>query len=92
MSAQVSPSVIRQRCGLLRELDQAKRLTFLRRFLGEMRQVLVENRRDEANSLQCGFTDNYLPVLVPADAALENQVVMARLDRLEGNRLVAIPV
>jgi len=92
MSAQVSPSVIRQRCGLLRELDQAKRLTFLQRFSGEMRQVLVENRRDEASSMQCGFTDNYLPVLVPADSALENQVVMARLDRLEGNRLVAIPV
>ncbi len=92
MNAQVSPSVIRQRCGLLRELDQAKRLTFLQRFSGEMRQVLVENRRDEASSMQCGFTDNYLPVLVPADSALENQVVMARLDRLEGNRLVAIPV
>ena len=92
MSAQVSPSVIRQRCGLLRELDQAKRLTFLQRFLGEMRQVLVENRRDEASSMQCGFTDNYLPVLVPADVSLENQVVMARMDRLQGNKLIAIPI
>jgi tRNA A37 methylthiotransferase MiaB len=77
---------------LLRELDQAKRLTFLQRFLGEMRQVLVENRRDEVSSMQCGFTDNYLPVLVPADASLDNQVVMARMDRLEGNQLVAIPI
>jgi threonylcarbamoyladenosine tRNA methylthiotransferase MtaB len=92
MSAQVSPSVIRQRCALLRELDQAKRLTFLRRFLGEMRQVLVENRRDEASSMQCGFTDNYIPVLVQASASLENQVVMAKLDRVEGAKLVAIPV
>lgn len=92
MSAQVSPSVIRQRCGSLRELDKAKRLTFLQRFLGEMRQVLVENRRDEVSSMQCGFTDNYLPVLVPSDASLDNQIVMARLDRLEGNKLVAIPV
>jgi threonylcarbamoyladenosine tRNA methylthiotransferase MtaB len=92
MSAQVSPSVIRQRCGLLRELDQAKRLTFLQRFLGEMRQVLVENRRDEASSMQCGFTDNYLPVLVPADSTLENQIVMAKLDSVEGAKLVAIPI
>jgi threonylcarbamoyladenosine tRNA methylthiotransferase MtaB len=92
MSAQVSPSVIRQRCGSLRELDKAKRLTFLQRFLGEMRQVLVENRRDEVSSMQCGFTDNYLPVLVPSDASLDNQIVMARLDRLEGNKLVAIPI
>jgi threonylcarbamoyladenosine tRNA methylthiotransferase MtaB len=92
MSAQVSPSVIRQRCGLLRELDKAKRLTFLQQFLGEMRQVLVENRRDEASSMRCGFTDNYLPVLVPPDAALENQIVMAKLRRVEGAKLVAIPV
>jgi threonylcarbamoyladenosine tRNA methylthiotransferase MtaB len=92
MSAQVSPAVIRQRCGLLRELDRAKRLTFLRRFLGEMRQVLVENRRDEASSMQCGFTDNYIPVLVQASASLENQVVMTRLDRLQSNKLVAIPI
>jgi threonylcarbamoyladenosine tRNA methylthiotransferase MtaB len=92
MNAQVSPWVIRQRCGLLRELDKAKRLTFLQRFLGEMRQVLVENRRDETSSMRCGFTDNYLPVLLPADAALENQIVMAKLSRVEGAKLVAIPV
>ncbi|MGD9270099.1 MAG: tRNA (N(6)-L-threonylcarbamoyladenosine(37)-C(2))-methylthiotransferase MtaB [Syntrophobacterales bacterium] len=92
MSDQVSPAVIRQRSGLLRELDLEKRLAFLQRFLGEMQQVLVENRWDEASSMQCGFTDNYLPVLVPADASLENQIIMARMDRLEGNRLVAIPV
>jgi threonylcarbamoyladenosine tRNA methylthiotransferase MtaB len=92
MSAQVSPSVIRQRSGLLRELDKVKRLTFLQRFSGEMRQVLVENRRDEASSMWCGFTDNYLPVLVPADSALENQIVMAKLSRVEDAKLVAIPV
>jgi threonylcarbamoyladenosine tRNA methylthiotransferase MtaB len=92
MSARVSPSVIRQRCALLRELDRVKRLTFLQRFLGEMRQVLVENRRDEASSMQCGFTDNYLPVLVQASASLENQVVMAKLDKVDGAKLVAIPV
>jgi hypothetical protein len=57
-----------------------------------MRQVLVENRRDEASSMQCGFTDNYLPVLVPADSTLENQIVMAKLDSVEGAKLVAIPI
>jgi hypothetical protein len=42
--------------------------------------------------MQCGFTDNYLPVLVPADSALENQIVLAKLDRMKGAKLVAIPV
>ena len=92
MREQVPAEVIRQRCKLLAELDKAKRFMFLQRFLGKMRPVLVENRRDEDSGMLCGFSDNYLPVLVQADSDLENQVVMARLDRLEGNKLVAIPV
>lgn len=92
MGEQISPAVIRQRSRLLRELDKAKRLTFLQRFLGKIRPVLVENRRDGASSMRCGFSDNYLPVLVQADSAMENQIVMAKLERLEGTKLVAIPV
>jgi threonylcarbamoyladenosine tRNA methylthiotransferase MtaB len=91
MEEQISPALISQRCRWLRELDQSKRLTFLNRFLGKVRPILVENRQDAATGLPCGFSDNYLPVLVQADSPLRNQNVLARLDRLEGNRLVAIP-
>ena len=92
MQEQVSTGVIRQRCKLLSELDREKRLSFLQRFLGKTRPVLVENRWDGASSMLCGFSDNYLPVLVHPDSAVKNQVTMARLDRLQGNKLVAIPV
>ena len=91
MEDQISPALISQRCRWLRELDQSKRLTFLNRFLGKVRPILVENRQDAATGLPCGFSDNYLPVLVQADSPLRNQNVLARLDRLERNRLVAIP-
>ena len=91
MEEQTSPALISQRCRLLRELDKSKRLTFLNRFLGKVRPVLVENRQDATTGLACGFSDNYLPVLIQADTPLENQNVLARFDRLEGNRLVAIP-
>ena len=91
MEEQISPALISQRCRWLRELDQSKRLTFLNRFLGKVRPILVENRQDAATGLPCGFSDNYLPVLVQADLPLRNQNLLARLDRLEGNRLVAIP-
>jgi tRNA A37 methylthiotransferase MiaB len=84
--------LIGQRSRLLRELDKSKRLTFLNRFLGTVRPVLVENRKDAATGLPCGFSDNYLPVLIQTDIPLENQNVLARFDRLEGNRLVAVPV
>jgi threonylcarbamoyladenosine tRNA methylthiotransferase MtaB len=92
MKQQVASSVIRQRCRFLRELDREKRHTFMQNFLGKIRPVLVESRRDEASGMHCGFSDNYLPVLVQTAPALENQISLARFDRLEGRRLVAVPV
>jgi threonylcarbamoyladenosine tRNA methylthiotransferase MtaB len=91
MGEQLSPALISQRCRVLRELDKNKRLTFLHRFIGKVRPVLVENRQDAATGLPCGFSDNYLPVLVQTDIPLKNQNVLARFDRLEGNRLLAVP-
>lgn len=92
MGEQVSPAVIRQRSRLLRALDKSKRLTFLNRFRGKVRPVLVENRQDAVTGLLCGFSDNYLPVLVQTATPLENGIFMAKLDRIEGAKLIAIPV
>jgi threonylcarbamoyladenosine tRNA methylthiotransferase MtaB len=92
MKEQVAPTVIRQRCRLLRELDQAKRTEFTQRFLGKVRPVLVENRWDEASGLPCGFSDNYLPVLIKTDSTLVNQIIRARLDRVHGTQLIATPL
>jgi threonylcarbamoyladenosine tRNA methylthiotransferase MtaB len=92
MKGQLASSVIRQRCRLLRDLDKKKRQAFMQKFLGKIRPVLVESRRDEASGMRCGFSDNYLPVLLQADSARENQIVMTRFDRLQGSRLVATPV
>ena len=92
MKPQVAPPIIRQRSSLLRELDMEKRMSFMRRYLGEMRPVLVENRLDEASGLRCGFSDNYLPVIVQEASSLENQIVIARFEKLQGKKLVATPV
>ena len=92
MKPQVAPPIISQRSSLLRELDMEKRMSFMRRYLGEMRPVLVENRWDEASGLRCGFSDNYLPVIVQKASSLENQIVIARFEKLQGNKLVATPV
>ncbi len=91
MTQQVSSSHIRRRCRLLKELDKEKRLAFMQQFLGKLRPVLVENRRDEASGMYSGFSDNYLPVLVQTDSALENHIVRVRLERLQGKRLLGTP-
>jgi threonylcarbamoyladenosine tRNA methylthiotransferase MtaB len=92
MGDQVPTALISQRCRVLKDLDKNKRLTFLNRFLGKVRPVLVENRRDVTTGLACGFSDNYLPVLVQTDVPVENQNVLARFDRIEGRKLVATVV
>ena len=92
MTPQVVSSLIRHRCSLLRDLDKRKRLAFVQQFLGEIRPVLVESRRDEASGMMRGFSDNYLPVLIPADSARENQIVMAKLDRPKGTQVVGVPL
>jgi threonylcarbamoyladenosine tRNA methylthiotransferase MtaB len=92
MGQQVDSSLIRHRCSLLGELDKNKRLGFLRQYLGKIRPVLVESRRDEASGMKRGFSDNYLPVLIQSDSAHENQILTARLEQIQDNRLVATPV
>jgi threonylcarbamoyladenosine tRNA methylthiotransferase MtaB len=92
MKQQVDSSLIRHRCSLLGELDKEKRLAFLQQYIGKFRPVLVESRRDAASGMKCGFSDNYIPVLIQSDSAFDNQIVMARLERLHDNRLVATPV
>jgi threonylcarbamoyladenosine tRNA methylthiotransferase MtaB len=92
MGEQVSPAVIRHRSRLLRELDQTKRLAFMHRFLGKTREVLMESRWDESSGMRRGFSDNYLPVLVQAESAGDNQIIMATMNHLQGTQLVATPV
>jgi threonylcarbamoyladenosine tRNA methylthiotransferase MtaB len=92
MKERVAPPVIRRRCDLLRQLDRFKRLAFTQRFIGKVRPVLLESRRDRISGGRCGFSDNYLPVVIPDGAARGNRVIMARFDRLEGTRMVGSPV
>jgi threonylcarbamoyladenosine tRNA methylthiotransferase MtaB len=91
MDQQVPSPVIRERCRHLRQLDRVKRLEFMRRFVGTTRPVLVEGRLDSRRRMRFGFSDNYLPVLVPADAAGDNQVIAATFEKLEGMRLLGLP-
>jgi threonylcarbamoyladenosine tRNA methylthiotransferase MtaB len=61
----------------LRALGQRKRESFGRAHLGSVRTVLTE--QDVAGGRRLGFTDNYLRVALPADAAPGNALVPVRL-------------
>jgi len=91
MEGRVPPPVIRTRSARLRQLDRAKRLAFMGRFLGRARPVLLESRRP-AGGGRLGFSDNYIPVLVKSGDIGENRLLLARFEKIEGTRVVATPL
>ncbi|RJX32404.1 MAG: tRNA (N(6)-L-threonylcarbamoyladenosine(37)-C(2))-methylthiotransferase MtaB [Desulfurivibrio sp.] len=70
------------RVARLRLLSDRKKTEFYRQHLGTSRPVLAENRNNRYRLMR-GFTDNYIPVLFPAQENMSNQIVDVFLDRLE---------
>lgn len=84
---QVPPQVIRARCHALRELGEKKRDSFSRSFLGQRLKVLVEGKRDRESGLLKGFSENYIPVLLPGGEELMNQEVEAEVTEVRDGKV-----
>ncbi len=81
MTNQIDPRVKKQRGATLRELGRQKVAAFQTRFIGQTLPVLFENRRN--GQLLQGLTDNYIRVVAPGPDAACEQIVNARLQRIE---------
>lgn len=79
----VPMEVRRERTKQLRILSNKLHRDFLHRHLGTVRHVLFETEPHDGRLL--GYTDNYVRVAVPFDAALANAIVPVRLDRIDGD-------
>lgn len=68
-------------------IDSSERMLagFTSRFVGQTRPVLVEHTA--RGGVMHGFTDNYIKVEIPADAALANRVVPVRLLESTGEEM-----
>jgi threonylcarbamoyladenosine tRNA methylthiotransferase MtaB len=73
----VPPSERSRRNEVLRLLSDKKRAAFDARFRGQVRPVLFEAERQE-DRMQ-GFSDNYVKVIRPYDAALVNRIAEVAL-------------
>ena len=71
MSDTVSPTIIKERSRILRELSWEKRKAFQQRFLGRELAVLFE---EEVNGTWTGLTDHYLRVDVRSSLDLKNTI------------------
>jgi threonylcarbamoyladenosine tRNA methylthiotransferase MtaB len=90
MTNKLDPPVIRERCERIRRLGHQKRLAFYRRFTGRSLPVLIETKRDGSTGLLKGLSSNYLPVLVDGDDDLQNKIVDAKIENLQGSRLYGV--
>ena len=82
MRPQVDERTKRERSRVLRELGERLTEEFILRFLGSSLTVLIENRRDPETGLLCGYTDNYIRVLIEGNENLKNKLVMVRLTQV----------
>jgi threonylcarbamoyladenosine tRNA methylthiotransferase MtaB len=76
---QVHPAAKKERSRRLRELGQAKKNTFARRFFGRTMAILLEGKRDPTRHLLSGLTEHYIRVHVDAPEGCVNQLVPVRL-------------
>jgi threonylcarbamoyladenosine tRNA methylthiotransferase MtaB len=75
----IVPMPVRQdRCTQLRNLSEKKRRSFYQKFIGQERSVLWEQESKE--EVIHGFTDNYIKVSAPYDAALVNTITPVLLE------------
>ena len=84
----VAAGELKRRCGIMRTLGQAKKAAFFSRFTGRRLTPLIESRRDPATGLLKGVSANYIPVLLAGPDHLQNRLVTARIDGLQGKNAV----
>lgn len=89
MDGQVSEEVKKRRVQVLKALGAEKRESFLRRHRGRRLRVLLECVRDRRYGAYRGFSDNYIPVVVPqAAAGAVNTFIYVWPERCEGGLLI----
>jgi threonylcarbamoyladenosine tRNA methylthiotransferase MtaB len=89
MDGQISETVKKNRCAILREIDRNKRIAFRRTRLGDEMEVLVHNQRDRETGSLVGLTHNYLRLLFEGHDGLMNQFVPVKVTQLIGTELRA---
>lgn len=67
---------------MLRKLSDKKRFDFYSRFIGTKQSVLFETQKED--DFVEGFTTNYIRVKAKSEMNIENTVLEAKLENLEG--------
>jgi threonylcarbamoyladenosine tRNA methylthiotransferase MtaB len=86
MEDTVPMEIRRERTKQLRILSNKMQRAFQERHMGTTRKVLFEHGEEATGaSMMEGYTDNYVRVALPYDAAMVNTVVPVTLERINGD-------
>ena len=86
---QIIKSVKKERAAVLRDTGNRKRLEFNSGFIGKKLSVLVEGSRDKETGYIKGFSDNYVPVIIPeGDMSLANHIVQVTGDHMIKEKVI----
>jgi threonylcarbamoyladenosine tRNA methylthiotransferase MtaB len=77
---QINGNIIKDYSKKLRLLNESLMLSYQEEFIGQEKEVLIEEVRDHKTDLLTGYTDNYLKVLLAGSDELKNQLVKVRLE------------
>ena len=91
MENTVSDTVKKERVSLLRKLDSVKRRSFHESFMGQKACILAEGKMYR-NLYMRGYTENYIPVCIPYEKNLENNIVNVRIKEILDNFVIGEPV
>jgi threonylcarbamoyladenosine tRNA methylthiotransferase MtaB len=83
----VSESVKKERVRRLKDLDAVKRIEFYRRFVGRRLSVIPEGKQSRDGMMK-GYSENYIPVYLPYQKTLENNIVEVTIRELKNNLLL----
>ena len=83
----VAEAAKRARVAALKRMDARKREAFAMRHLGERVRIIPEGKL-YGGRLMRGFSDNYLPVYIPYEKTLENNLVEVTIRGMEGSRVI----
>ena len=72
---QVNNALIKERCRILRDIGDQKKLKFYHSLVGEKTSVLLEATSNLKKGMLKGFTSHYVPVHVNASNLLKNSIV-----------------
>ncbi len=91
MAGAVGDKAKKERVFLLRKLDGVKRRRFHERFLGQTACILAEGKMHR-NFYMRGYTENYIPVCIPYEKNLENNLVNVTIREVQDNLVIGEPV